>query len=424
MSYLLTLYQKPGFFWSCLWNWFLRKRVEEQKIDPERIDEYRGISPIPRPAGSLLWIHGVSVGESVSGLPLIFALRKVYPEMHILLTTTTQTSGIVVAENLPEGVFHQYLPVDHCQWVERFFDFWSPDVGIWLESEVWPNLCWVADQKGIPRVMLNGRVSKKSQNRWSWCPGITRALMGGFSLIRVQNIHSLGFFHSLGATHAKIGADLKNAAPPLDADSNLLALWQKRVQNRSFWLAASTHRGEETMLCAAHEILRQNYPDLLCILVPRHPDRGEAVQQALQQQSHLCVTLGSKQNYSEQTDIFVADAMGQLGMFYRLAPFAFVGGSLVNCGGHNMREAFLLSCLPIVGPHLENFVTQKTYFEDFIVSVENVESLARAVKAKLAAPQSVERRAEQARELAIKMKEGVIEEILQDLAPLLENMRS
>ena len=409
----------PLYQWAfhAAWHW----RKHTGKIMLERADEYRGITTIPRPEGRLIWLHGASVGESLSTLPLITLLQQQYPDVTILLTSTTRGSSEVLQASLPKGVIHQFLPLDHLKWVQRFYDHWQPELGVWFESEFWPNLCLEADQRRIPRVLLNGKISQKSFNRWSFVPSLSKAIIAGFTEIRVQDQQNYVYFYSFGATHVRIGAHSKDVAEQLPCDHALLQKWQNNTHNRPFWLATSTHADEEESVLAAHQLLRQEFPDLLCILVPRHKERGKKLLSQIQQKADFLIQLDSDSTqFNPDCGLYIFDVFGQLGTLYRLADMAFIGGSLVPEGGHNMREAILLQCLPIVGPHLENFSKHKAYFRGHYQQIFDAQSLAEAIATGLRDPNQIKERAVLAQKEAEPQSKEFAVEILEILGSVLK----
>jgi 3-deoxy-D-manno-octulosonic-acid transferase len=269
--------------------------------------------------------------------------------------------------------------MDHAGWVERFFAHWRPDVACWVESEFWPLLCLGAERRGIPRLLLNGRISAQSFRLYSWLPRLSRVLIGGFAALRVQDNHQLGYFHTLGAEHARVGLNLKNAAQPLPFDSDVLAAWQQAVEGRELWVAASTHEGEEAIVGQAHKILKQHFPHALCLLIPRHRERTETIAKMLRDDHGLQISVGVQPDCGE-SDVHIVDQFGVLGLFYRLSAIAFVGGSLVPIGGHNLREAALLCCALISGSYTHNFRQQYERFSAVLQSVETAQDLASSVQ--------------------------------------------
>ena len=256
---------------------YLQKRARAGKEDPARSAERRGVADTARPAGKLVWFHAASVGESLSLLSLIAQTRKSYPAVHVLVTTGTVTSAKLMAERLPQGAIHQYVPVDHPVWVARFLDHWQPDLALWAESELWPNLLRSVQARNIPAVLLNARMSKASFRTWSRVKGTAARLLSTFDLCLAQNTAEADRLRKLGAKHVKVSANLKYAAAPLPFDADALADMRAQIATRPVILWASTHAGEEAMAMRVHQALSPQAADLLTIVVPRHPVRGAEI---------------------------------------------------------------------------------------------------------------------------------------------------
>lgn len=337
--------------------WLLARRLSQGKEDAARISERRGKPGMARPAGSLIWIHGASVGEAQSTLIIIEKLKQYFPDTAILLTTGTVTSARYLEGRLPAGVIHQYYPLDCPRWVKNFLSHWKPDFVLWMESELWPAmLCTLQEQK-IPVMLLNARLSARSQKRWQHISGTARILLQSFSTILTQTDHDATLYRALGAENVKIAGNLKFAAADLPADQNDLQSLTTAMQGRPLWLYASTHKGEEEMACRIHKKLLAEIPDLLTIIVPRHPERRQDIVAA-------CAVYGLNIQYrsdnktppAPDTHIYMADTLGELGLFYRLAPVACIGRSFSDDGGggHNPIEAAQLGCVVIHGPYIQN----------------------------------------------------------------------
>jgi 3-deoxy-D-manno-octulosonic-acid transferase len=330
----------------------LRSRASRGKEDLGRIRERLGYSATARPEGPLLWIHGASVGECVSALPLVGELLK-NGARRVLVTSGTVTSAEVMAKRLPSGAFHQYAPVDIQSAIRRFLDHWRPEMGLLVESEIWPNMISSAHARGIPLALINGRMSAASFGRWRRLRKTAAALLSKFSLCLAQDGETADRLKALGAANVKVSGNLKADAPPLPADPEKLTQLKQAIGNRPVLLAASTHAGEAETLLPAHDKLRRLHPRLLTIIAPRHPERGGDI-------AMLCGTRAVVQRShgglpDENTAVYVADTLGELGLFYRLTPFAFVGGSLAPHGGQNPLEAARLECAVMAGPHTRNF---------------------------------------------------------------------
>lgn len=335
---------------------FLRRRLRRGKEDPVRFGERLGRPGLPRPPGALVWVHGASVGEGLSALPLIAALQAERPDVDVLVTTGTVTSAAILAGRLPQGVLHQFVPVDRPQWARAFLAHWKPDLVLWLESDLWPNLLAEVADRGIPAVLVNARMSERSCRRWRYfAPGSVRRLLSVFRQVLAQSERDAERFRRLGADRVGCVGNLKAAAPPLPVDAEALTELRRQVAGRPLWLAASTHDGEEALAGRLHRGLAPRHPGLLTVVVPRHAQRGAAVAAALSGDGLRVARRSAGERLAADTDIYLADTMGELGLLYRVAPVAFIGKSLIGRGGQNPLEAARLGCAVVYGPHMENF---------------------------------------------------------------------
>ncbi len=334
---------------------FLRRRSRQGKEIAGRLDERKGISSIPRPNGRLLWLHAASVGETNVVLPLIEQLRRERPDLGILLTTVTVTSARIAAARLPEGAIHQFVPLDTPAFVARFLDHWRPSMAMFIESEIWPNLIMDADRRRIPVVLLNARLSERSFRRWMKLRGLSRPLFSRFAVVLAQSDKLAKRLARLGAPKVIAAGNLKFDAPPPPVDSAELAVLRAQLAGRRIFLAASTHPGEESVIAQAHKALAAGDPSHLTIIVPRHPERGAEIAELLRSQGIPAALRSARDTPGPETGLYVADTLGELGLFYKLAPFAFIGGSFSPDGGHNPIEAVKLGCGVITGPHWHNF---------------------------------------------------------------------
>ena len=360
---------------------YLRRRRAAGKEDPERFAERLGMPGAARPEGPLVWVHAASVGESLAALPLIERILERRDGLHVLVTTGTVTSARLLAERLPRRALHQYVPVDRPDAVRRFLDHWRPGLALWTESEFWPNLVADTQARDVPMVLVNGRMSARSFRRWTRMGGLIRRLLGGFALCLAQSEREAERLNALGAPCVRATGNLKSAAPPLPADESELARLRSAIGDRPRWLAASTHPGEETMAASAHRTLAPNHPGLLTIIVPRHPGRGPAIAGDLRRGGLATALRSAAEAIGPDTQVYVADTLGELGLFYRLAGVAFVGGSLVPHGGHNPLEPARLDCAVVHGPHMTNFADFAAAFAaaDAAVEVAGGEALGAAV---------------------------------------------
>jgi 3-deoxy-D-manno-octulosonic-acid transferase len=333
----------------------LRVRQARGKEMPGRLAERRGIDRTPRPPGRLIWLHAASVGETVSILPVLPLLADVVPT--ILLTTGTVTSARLLDQRLTPGladrVLHRFVPLDVPRWVSRFLDHWRPDVAGFVESELWPNLLAACRKRAIPTMLINARFSERSLARWRRVPSLARQVLGGFMLVQPRSETDAAHLRTLGCCcRIAEAGDLKLAAPALPADETELQRLRSVVDGRPAWLAASTHPGEERLVIAAHRLLVPHHPGLLTMIVPRHPERAASIQ---------ADGYRSRGDGPPGEGVWVADTLGELGLFYRLTRIAFVGRSLLPPGGgQNPLEPARLGCAIAAGPYTGNFTDHVT----------------------------------------------------------------
>jgi 3-deoxy-D-manno-octulosonic-acid transferase len=328
-------------------------RLRRGKENPRRLAERYGEASLPRPSGPLIWVHGASVGEMLAVIPLIERLRARH--FAVLMTSGTVTSAALAQQRLPDGALHQFIPLDAPRFVGRFLDHWRPDLALFVESDLWPNLIVDCADRHIPMILVNGRVSERSFKRWRILPRAIAALLSRFELCLAQSNADAQRYGALGAPHIRSIGNLKLDVPAPPADPSTLSKLTGIVVTRSVIAAASTHPSEEDEIIAAHRRLRAKYPTLLTIIAPRHPERGPKIAEAAKG-AGLAVALRSQGDLPRpEIDVFVADTLGELGLIYRLAPIVFMGGSLVSRGGQNPIEAIRLGAAIVHGPHVWNF---------------------------------------------------------------------
>lgn len=335
----------------------LERRLAEGKEHPKRIDERRGVSSVARPDGPLIWFHAASVGESLSLLELIRRLLDGNPTLNCLITTGTVTSADILTARMPDRCLHQFVPLDMRSYVRKFLGHWKPDLAIWTESELWPNLILETRSAGVPILMLNARLSDRSAKRWRWASGAAKSLLSAFDLVQAQDAQTADALVRLGlpAQRLEITGSLKEGTPPLECDEKERARLTRTMQDRVIWCAASTHEGEEMPIIAAHAQVSRSMPRLLLVLVPRHPDRGDDIARMLREAGLSHVRRSAGQDPDSDTKVLLADTLGEMGLWYRLAPVSFVGGSLVDVGGHNPFEPAGLGSAILHGPFVANF---------------------------------------------------------------------
>ncbi|MEL7300122.1 MAG: 3-deoxy-D-manno-octulosonic acid transferase [Pseudomonadota bacterium] len=381
----------------------LAMRSERKKLAAagmeDRLPEKLGHGDSPRPEGRLLWVHAASVGESLSALNLITRLTK---RARILVTTGTPTSAKLMAARLPEGAFHRFAPLDASAAVARFLDHWRPDAALFIESELWPHMIQALEARGLPRALVNARMSETSLKRWQKRPATARALLSGFALVLTQTDTLAHALAHLGAPRAEKARNLKSMAAPLPTDAGLMA----EVPHKS-WVAASTHPGEEELILNAQAIVLEQHPDATLLLAPRHPERGEAV-------ARLIVNRGwpaPRRSAGEGPGgpVWLIDTLGELGSLYAAAPIVFLGGSLTKVGGHNPYEPAQHGAAIITGPHIQNFTDAFAEFDTrkAVQQVTSVQALASTVANMLTHPPLLHARREAVRDVAGRQAEGL-----------------
>jgi 3-deoxy-D-manno-octulosonic-acid transferase len=417
---ILSVYRGLSYAATPLLRSLLEKRKSHGKEDPDRIRERFGQPSQSRPAGSVAWVHAASVGEAISVLSLVNKINREYPSLSIIITTGTVTSAAIMAERLPKNMVHQFMPIDQPIWVQRFLDHWQPDLVLWVESEFWPNLLRSIKARKIPIVLINARISFNSFRRWQRVPRTISHLLGHFSMCLAQSNQDAEKLLQLGANAVRVPGNLKYAADPLPVDDGMLtALWNI-ISTRPVWLAASTHRGEEEVVANAHYTIAASHPGLLTIIIPRHPIRGKEIALSLANLG-LTVTLRSENRPVQlKTQIYIADTVGELGLFYRISPIAFIGGTLIPHGGQNMLEAAKLECAIIHGPSTTNFasITNKFSEVDGAIKIKNDLELADAVSSLLNDEKRRKKQISAALGVA-KSQNNILDNIMEELLPFL-----
>jgi 3-deoxy-D-manno-octulosonic-acid transferase len=393
------------------------------KEDPLRFAERFGQAGLPRPKTPLVWLHAASVGEAASLLALIDRLERERPGLAILVTTGTVTSAKLLDSRLQSGrTQHQFVPVDRPAYVQAFLAHWRPDLAIWVESELWPNLIAATQARGVPTILLNARISHRSYERWRRFPSLLQPLLERFAVCLAQDAAQAARLNELGATAETVG-DLKSAAAPLPADPEELARLRAAIGDRPLWLAASTHPGEDEIAGTIHRRLKERHPGLLTIVAPRHPARAEAIAAALAADGLTVARRSRSEAILPATDIYLADTLGEMGLFYRLAEIVFVGGSLTPVGGHNPVEPALLGCVVLHGPDMTNCAAVAQALRDSggALQVAGGAELSAAVDRLLGNAEERKNRAAAAAATAAR-DNGVLDRILDRLGPWLDRL--
>lgn len=360
---------------------YINKRKENGKEDVKRFNERIGRPSMKRPEGKLVWLHGASVGESVSMLPLIQRILDTYPDAHVMVTTGTVTSADVMQKRLPDRAFHQFIPIDNPIFTTRFVKHWQPDVALWFESELWPAVLSSIKRKNIPLILINGRISNKSFKRWLQFDFISKELLSCFSLCLGQSEEDAYRLHVLGAQNTMCLGNLKYAGLPLPIDEDKRAEFVKQAGKRRMWLASATHDDEEVRIAKVHKRMKEKFPDLLTVIAPRHPQRGEDIQEKINNLGLKTALRSKNEKITPQTDIYIANTIGEMGIWYDVINIVFIGGSLIPHGGQNFMEPSRVRDAVVVGPHMHNFTDamNRAKKADAVIQVTDTEELQEIV---------------------------------------------
>jgi len=350
---LLYTYRLAGAAAYPLVGTYVGWRASRGKEDRERRGERYGFASRARPAGPIIWVHAASVGETLAVLPLIESILSY--GVNIVLTTGTVTSAQVVEERLGDSVIHQYVPLDLKPAVSRFLDHWHPDLAIIAESEIWPMTILELGARRVPQVLVNGRLSDRSFNSWKKRTFLAEALFENLAHVIAQSEADGQRFQALGARPVTVSGNLKVDTNPPPVDERSLVVLQRQVGARPTWAAVSTHDGEELVAAEVHAMLRARHRDLLTIIVPRHPDRADAIEADLIGMGLNVVRRSRGDRIGREADIFLGDTIGEMGLYLRLTEIAFVGRSLTSTGGQNPLEPAMLETAVLAGRNVQNF---------------------------------------------------------------------
>ena len=334
---------------------YIKKRLRIGKESYGRFNERIGNYKHPRPEGKLYWFHGASVGESISMLPLIDKLLSEDENLHILVTTGTLTSADIMQKRLPERAFHQFIPFDVPQYARNLINHFKPDLALWFESELWPSLLSEIKSHNIPLILVNGRISDKSYKTWKHFKFISKELLSCFNLCLGQSEQDKNRLTLLGAPKTACVGNLKFAGVPLPLDTDKLQTVKQSIGNRPVFLISSTHHNEEEQFASHLPTLQANVPNILTIVVPRHPQRGIEINQMFINKRFKTALRSANEPITPETEIYIADTIGEMGIWYNISPLTFIGGSLIPHGGQNFIEPARDKNAVIVGPYMHNF---------------------------------------------------------------------
>lgn len=392
---------------------YMALRKIKGKEDLNRFGERLGICEKNRPLGKLIWIHGSSVGETLSVLPLIKKIQETYPNLNIMVTSGTVTSAGLMAKRLSGTAFHQYVPIDCPKEVERFVEHWSPDAVFWIESEFWPNLLNAIHRRNIPLILINGRISDRSFNRWKKYSKVSKQVQSLFTKSFGQTKEDARRLSVLGANETDCVGNIKFAGGELPVDGDDLSKMIHEIGNRPVWVAASTHSGEEEQVAEAHLSVLKQHENALLVLAPRHPKRSKEIENIFRQAGLVVAVRSRGEKVTESVNVYIADTIGEMGLVYRLGSVAFVGGSLIEFGGQNIIEPARLKKAVISGKYVMNFreIVSMAKEEDALIEVENAEQLGEQVKMLFADEEVLNSKQENALKFAL-AQEGVLDKLI------------
>ncbi len=400
---------------------FLWRRARKGKEDPNRLNERRGRAGFDRPEGRLAWLHGASVGEGLALLPLVEKL--IARGFQVLVTTGTVTSARILAQRLPSGAFHQFAALDAPRFVERFLDHWRPDLFLLAELEIWPNMLCAVHARKIPIALVNARMSPRSFARWGHAAGFIAALLGRIDICLAQSEDDAERLLQLGAPRVHATGNLKYDVEAPPADPARLEALARQIGPRPIWIAASTHAGEEALALLAHKALLKQYPGLLTIIVPRHAHRGDEIANLARGAGLNAAQRGKDEPVTRDTQVYIGDTMGEMGLFFRLSSVIFMGKSLAGAGGQNPIEPGKLGSAILHGPHVGNFVDVYAALDACggALQVADAEALARTLAALFSDPALLRRTAKASRACVAELG-GASDRVMRALEPYVATM--
>jgi len=336
---------------------FLFYRKIKKKEDPLRYKEKLSKIDLPRGEGFLVWFHSASVGETLSILPLVEILEKEEKIKKILITTITYSSAEVLKKKIVKNkkTFHQFLPLDIAKFVKKFLNHWRPNLAIFVDSEIWPNLIYQLKERNTPLILLNGRLTKKTFLRWKYLKNFSKKIFKKFDLCIASNNETKNFLKELGADNIKYYGNLKFSGQRKNYQSNLDAIFLNKIKNRKIWCAASTHKSEEIFCAKSHLEIKKTYNNILTIIIPRHIGRIKSIINDLKYLNLKIKVYSKFHEIESDTDILLVDTYGETEKFFDLSSSVFLGGSLINHGGQNPIEPARLGCSIFHGPNVNNF---------------------------------------------------------------------
>ena len=329
-------------------------RLIKKKESLKRFKEKLGFFTKNRSKGKLIWFHGASVGEFQSIVPLLEKLEKSKKISQILITSNTLSSSKVISKIKLKKVSHQFFPIDSNIIIKKFINHWKPSMALFIDSEIWPNTLTNLNKQKIPTILINARITRKSYNNWIKLKNFSKSIFNKFDLCMSSNKETIGFLKKLGAKNIKYFGNLKYSQSEnekIEIDSQTI----KFISRKTVWCASSTHNSEEKFAGHIHNKLKKKYKNLLTVIIPRHIDRVNEINEQLSNLGLKVHTHEPKSKINEDTDIYLVNSFGKTKSFYSIIKNVFLGGSLIKHGGQNPLEAVRYNCNILHGPNISNF---------------------------------------------------------------------
>jgi len=379
------------YFWYKLLTYLLRPflniylifRKLKKKEHPSRYKEKLSNITTDRSKGFLIWFHVASVGEGLSILPLVRKFEKDEKIQKILITSITLSSSEVLKKKLSKNIkiIHQFLPFDVPKFVNKFLNHWSPNLAIFIDSEIWPNLIFEIKKRKIPLLLVNGRITKKSFKKWNLLNKFSKKVFEKFDLCISSNKDTENYLKILGAKNIKNFGNLKFSITRENVDEKLETSVLDKISNRKIWCAASTHSTEEYFCAQTHLILKSTYKDILTIVIPRHINRVKKIEKELLKLKLNVIFYSNLNKLNSETDILLVDVYGETSKFFNISKSVFLGGSLIKHGGQNPIEPSRHGSKIFHGPHINNFTEIYQYLKslDATQNINTSDELASAI---------------------------------------------
>ena len=352
----LILYKYLTYIFSIPIIIFFLIRYLKKKENSISLKEKFGVYSKERPKGNLIWVNASSIGESLSILPIIKKLNSLYPNCHILFTSSTITSSKIIALRKVRNLTHQFTPIDLNFIVEKFYKHWRPNIGIFVESELWPNLIFQMKNYNVTSVLVNARISERTFKRWKIIRSFAQQILNNFELCLVQDENILKKFSDLNVKKIKNVGNLKFLSEKLPINNEKYLNLKKLISRKQVILLASSHKNEEEIILSIIQKLKSNFKNIILIIVPRHIKRSKEIQYLMRKKGIKYKVRSNNEKINGETICYLADTIGELSLFYELSTITIIGGSFVNHGGQNPIECSYFNCSLILGPHMENFV--------------------------------------------------------------------